>query len=119
MAYFIDSTAMLEIARGNKNFEKFLNEELHTSLHSLHEFHTVLLKETDNNTAEQVFSKFRSLALNFDDSLLFKASKLMIDSELKISHADSIGLALATQNYLKSLTSNPSLKTLSNTLFVQ
>lgn len=118
MAYFLDSTAMLEIARGNKNYEKFLTEELHTSVLNLHELHSALLKETDKEKAEQIFAKLRPLALPFDDSLLFKASHLMIDSEIKMSNADSVGIALAQEKDIKFLTSNSNLKALSNTLFV-
>lgn len=119
MAYFIDASAMLEIAKGNPNFEQFLNEELTTSIHSLHELHSLLLKETSKENAENIFSKFRHLSINHDDSTLLKASHLMHESEVKISNTDAIGFVLAMEKDCKFLTSNESLKSLNNTLFVK
>ena len=43
--YFMDTYALIEITKGNKNYEKFIDMPLSTSVLNLYELYYILLRD--------------------------------------------------------------------------
>jgi predicted nucleic acid-binding protein len=120
MSYFLDTYAMIEIAKGNKKFEPYLDHDLHTSLYNLYEFYTILLRDFNETIAQEFFYQFKRHIVPIKDDHIFKASKFMLEnSKKRLSYADCIGYIIARENGIKFLTGDKEFENLDNIEFVK
>lgn len=120
MGYFLDSYAMVEIIKGNKNYLKFTHEELFTSVFHLYELYYVLIRDYDEDRAKFYFFRFKGNILKFNDNNIFAAANFKLKHKKNnISYADSIGYVLANENNLKFLTGDKEFEDLDNVEFVK
>ncbi|MBS3066599.1 hypothetical protein J4205_02130 [Candidatus Pacearchaeota archaeon] len=55
IGYFADTYALIEIIKGDKNYQKFLNKSLFTSIFNLYELYYSLLRDYNGIQAKQFF----------------------------------------------------------------
>ncbi len=60
MKYFADTYALIEIIKGNPNYERYSKEELSTNLLNLYELYYALLKDYSEEIAKAYFWCFLS-----------------------------------------------------------
>lgn len=122
MDFFLDTYAMIEIVRGNKNYEPYLDKIFITTKYNLAELHYFLLNNFNLNTADFYLRKFSVYALDFSIDVIRKAMifrKNLKSKKFKISYIDSIGYILALENNVKFLTGDHHFKELNNVEFVR
>ena len=120
MSYFLDSYALIEIAKGNLNYKKYLDFELFTSIFNLYEFYFALLRDFDEQVAKKFFEQFKDRILDIGDECIFKASQFKLDNaKKKFSYADCLGYAIALLHGIKFLTGDKEFEKLENVEFVK
>jgi|SRR3989344_1195991 len=120
IGYFADTYALVEIIKGNKNYQKFLTKNLFTSIFNLYELYYILLRDYNEIQAKHFFSYFKKNIIKFSDNSIFSASKFKLDKNKRdISYTDSLGYSIALENNIKFLTGDKEFKDLPNVEFVK
>ncbi len=118
--YFLDTYALIEIIKGNKNYQKFLDSELFTSIFNLYELYFSLLRDYNQQTAKKFFEQFRSKILQIRDEYIFEASKFKLQNrKQKLSYADCLGYIIALKYNMKFLTGDKEFEDKKNVEFVK
>ena len=73
MDYFLDTYAMIEIVRGNKDYERFLEKDFITTKYNLAELHYFLLTRFGLKVADDYLKRFAVYAIDFDIAIISKA----------------------------------------------
>lgn len=120
MSYFLDTYALIEISKGNKNYERFLEEELFTSFYNLYEFYFILLKNFNEKIAKDIFNEFKSRIIALKEEYIFEASKFKLTHiKKKLSYVDCLGYAIALEHNIKFLTGDKEFERFENVEFVK
>lgn len=120
MRFFLDTYAIVEIMKGNKAYEKYLSEELHTSILNLYELYYNILKEHGEEKAKEYFYIFYSKLVTIKDEHIFYASKIKFRFKKRdISYTDALGYAISEQEGMKFLTGDKEFKDLENVEYVK
>ena len=118
--YFFDSYALVEIIKGNDNYEKYKNENPTCSILNLFELHQALLREFNKKTADFWINKFDYILIDFAKNEITEASDFRFAHKGKrLSMTDCIGYVLAKKNGLKFLTGDAEFKNKENVEFVE
>ena len=119
-SYFFDTYALIEIIKGNKNYQKFLESELFTSIFNLYELYFSLLRDYNQQTARKFFEQFKSNVLQIRDEHIFEASKFKLQNrKQKLSYADCLGYMIALKYNMKFLTGDKEFENKKNVEFVK
>ena len=124
-AVFLDSYAIHEIMNGNPNYSRFSkNIRAATSRLNLMEVYFILLERKGENLADEIFTKFREISVDFlDDDLKaamkFKSLTRKNFPKSKISYIDAVGYVLAKRLKLIFLTGDSEFKGMDNVLFLK
>jgi len=120
MGYFFDSYAIIEIIRENKNYLKFKDEALTTSILNIGEVYYYLLKDKDEKTADYWHSLLIKSAMLVDSDIIVKAMKFRFENKYKkFSFVDCVGYVLAKNKNLKFLTGDKGFENFDNVEFVK
>lgn len=118
--YFFDTYALIEIIKGNKNYNKYLNANMVLSKLNLFELFYALLKEADEKTATFMLNKYYEFITEFDKTIIEKAARFrFIYKKNKFSMVDCIGYAIANELGVKFLTGDKEFVNLENVEFVK
>jgi len=118
--YFMDTYALIEITKGNKNYEKFIDMPLSTSVLNLYELYYILLRDFNEEAAKRYFYKFKQMVIKITDESIFDASLIKNSNKKKdLSYADALGYALSQENGLKFLTGDKEFRDFENVEFVK
>ena len=118
--YFFDSYALVEIVKGNKNFDKYKIENPLCTILNLFELHQVLLREFNKQTADYWITKFDYNLIEISKEDIIEASDFRFFNKGKrLSMTDCIGYVLAKKQGFKFLTRNIEFKEIENVEFVQ
>ena len=119
-AYFFDSYAVMEILKGNKNYDAFRDSEVVLTKLNLFEIYHNILKQFDEELAEEIINKYKVFAVDFDEITIKKAAKFRIENiKRKLSMTDCIGYILAKKIGIKFLTGDKEFEHLENVEFVK
>ncbi|MBI2004130.1 PIN domain-containing protein [Candidatus Pacearchaeota archaeon] len=103
--YFYDTYALIEIIKGNLNFDKFKEATPICIIQNLFELHQALLRDFNKKTADYWINKFDYKLLEILKEDIIKASDFRFKhNKLKLSMTDCLGYILAKKNKLKFLT---------------
>jgi len=117
--YFLDTYALIEIIKGNKNYQKFLESEIFTSIFNLYELYFSLLRDYNKQTAKKFFEQFMGKVLQIKDEYIFEASKFKLQNrKQKLSYADCLGYIIALLYNMKFLTGDKEFEDKENVEFV-
>lgn len=120
MRYFFDTYAIVEIIEENKNYEKYKEEEIITSILNVGELYYSLLKEKDEETAESWHEKLKQSAVLVDVEIIKKAMKFRFENKAKkFSFIDCVGYVTARDRGLRFLTGDEGFKDMENVEFVK
>ena len=120
IGYFADTYALIEIIKGNKNYLKYINKSLFTSIFNLYELYYCILREYNEIQAKQYFYYFKKNLIKYSDNSIFLASKFKLDKRKSdISYTDALGYSIASENNLKFLTGDKEFRDLNNVEFVK
>ena len=120
MNYFLDTYALIEIIKGNKNYEEFSKQELFTSIFNLYEFYFSLIRDFNEEIAKSFFNKFKNKILKIKEEHIFEASKFKLKNrKKKLSYADCLGYCMARNYNLKFLTGDKEFENVEGVEFVK
>lgn len=113
--HFFDSYALVEIVKGNSNYEKYEDEDPTCTILNLFELHQVLLREFNKQTADYWVNKFDYTLLEITKEDIINASDLRFNNkDKKLSGIDCIGYILAKKHNLKFLTGDKDFRNMEN-----
>jgi len=119
-SYFLDTYALIEIIKGNRNYKKFLSEEFITLLFNLYELYYILLRDKGEDVAEHYFLQFRPIVAPVEDKFVFTASRFRLRNvKNKFSYIDALGYATALDKGFQFLTGDKEFKGKENVEFVK
>ncbi|MEK6825369.1 MAG: PIN domain-containing protein [Nanoarchaeota archaeon] len=120
VAYFLDTYALIEIIQGNKNYEKYVDKELKTTIFNLYELYYNLLRNYGEIKAKEYFLQFKAILISFTDETIFSASQFKLKYKKEhISYTDALGYCLALEKQLLFLTGDKAFKYFENVEFVK
>ncbi len=120
LKFYFDTYALIEIIKGNANYQTFSDEEIVTSALNIGELYYALLRESDEKTAEYWSQKFSATALDAHLEEIIPAMKLRFENkEKKFSYIDCIGYIMAKKRELVFLTGDQAFKEMPNVRFVK
>ncbi len=118
MKFFLDTYALVEITKGNKNYQKYINHELFTSIINLYELFYNLLKSYDEDKAKEIYYHYIDSIIQIKDEHVFEASKLKLKMK-DISYADALGYAISLKENIKFLTGDKEFRNMDNVEFIK
>lgn len=122
MGYFLDTYAIIEFLKGNKNYIKFFKKKNITTRLNLMELYYRILREFDKKAADKFYAMFLACVVDFDDNLIKEAMKFRLKMKKggkDISYTDAIGYLVAKKNKVKFLTGDEEFRRLPNVKFVK
>ncbi|MBI2233092.1 MAG: PIN domain-containing protein [Candidatus Aenigmarchaeota archaeon] len=118
-AYFFDTYALIEIFKGNANYEEYSKSDIATSYFNLLELYYNLIKTYDKKIAMKFIETLKDFCVPINIDMIFDASTFKLNYPKKFSYADSIGYIIAKRLGLKFLTGDMQFKELDNVEFVK
>lgn len=95
MSVFLDSYAIVEMARGNPRYAAVLEEEFATSVGNLLEVYYVLLQSGEEDLAEKALDEFGPLAVDLPRDLLSRIARFRLEGKgaagRRFSYLDASG----------------------------
>lgn len=117
--FFFDSYALLEIIKGSEGYKQFTESDMVTSRMNLFELYYILLRDTDEKTAQQALKKYYDFSIDFDIETIQDASKMKLTYKRRnLSMADCVGYCLAGQLGIRFLTGDCQFQDMPNVQFV-
>ncbi len=117
MGYFLDTYALIEILKGNKKYEKYLDKQSITTLFNLYQVCFLVMRDFGRERAIEIFSMFSDIVVPVEENSILLASEFRMKNNL--DYLESIGYSVAMINEATYLTSNHLLKDLPNVEFVK
>ena len=119
MRYFFDTYAIIEIIEENKNYDRYKDEEIITSILNVGELYYALLKK-NAEAAEIWYEKLKQSAVLINVEIIKKAMKFRFENKnKKFSSIDCVGYVLAKERNLIFLTGDEGFKEMENVEFVK
>ena len=118
--HFFDTYALVEMAKGNPNYQKFSGCPIHASLFNKMEFfYSCLLEKTEKGAIGKM-KEAKINVLEIGDSDIINACNFRLKHRAKkLSYADCIGYTLAKREGLGFLTGDRQFEGLENVEFVK
>ncbi|MBI2671033.1 PIN domain-containing protein [Candidatus Woesearchaeota archaeon] len=117
--YLFDTYAIIEIIKINKNYERFKDEVLLTSILNFGELYYYFLKE-NRDIPNLIVEKIKKLLLTIDLEDITEAMKFRyIHREKKFSFVDSVGYIIALRRGMIFVTGDKEFKDMKNVEFVK
>ncbi|MFA6974217.1 MAG: PIN domain-containing protein [Parcubacteria group bacterium] len=118
--YFLDTYALIEITKENKNYEKFKELLNFTSYMNLLELHYIINRNFGLKKADFLINKLKDILLKVEIKDILEASKFKLKyTKKKFSYIDCLGYAMAINRDVKFLTGDNEFKNLENVEFVK
>ena len=103
MDYFLDTYALIEIAKGNLAYQKYQERSIVTLRYNLAELYYILLKDYDKKTADFFLDKFAKIAAELPFNVISSAMEFKLKNKnTNFSYIDCLGYAysLEEKNFL-------------------
>ncbi len=118
--YFYDSYALIEIFKGNLNYQKFGECTIYASIMNFYEVYYSILKEFNEKTAEEWKTQIDFVLVEITKEYVVEASKFRLKNiKEKLSYIDCVGYIVAKRNKLKFLTGDEKFANKENVEFVK
>jgi|SRR3989344_5029237 len=118
--YFFDTYAIIEIIKENKSYIRYNDETINTSILNLGELYYALLKDYNENTANEWRRILEKNLLIINSDLIVKAMIFKYKNKHKnFSFIDCVGYVMAKENNLIFLTGDKEFKDMLNVEFVK
>ncbi len=118
--YFLDSYALIEIIKENKNFNKFQETINFTGFANLLEVHYRIGGEFNEKKADEIIDKLKPLVINIEIKDIKDASNFRKKNiKNKFSYIDCLGYIMALNRNMKFVTGDNQFKDFDNVEFVK
>ncbi len=119
-AYVFDTYALIEIIRGNKNYNEYLDSKIVITTFILAELCYNSIKLYGNKRAYEYVDQYSKFIQNIDKDLIKEAmNHRFLNKKRGLSMADCIGYILSKKLGMKFLTGDKEFKDLPNVEFVK
>ena len=118
-AYFFDTYALIEIIKGSKNYEKYKDAKVVTTLLNLMELHYSTMKEFGKEKALMFFNELRGFMIEFGETDIINANYFKHKQGSNISYVDALGYVLSVKNGVKFLTGDKDFENVDGVEFVR
>lgn len=109
--YFFDSYAIIEMLKMSLTYEKYRDEKITITLLNLLEITYFLLLSHGEQTAMQIFSRFKEFVVDVPDEIIIETVKFRAEHKRKsLSYADCLGYCYAKHFKLLFLTGDDAFK---------
>lgn len=109
--FFCDTYALIEIAGGNQNYNKYTHGILVTSDFNLMELYYSLLKDYGKEVAERHFAEWAEFSVQISRDIIKKGMGVKLaNKKEKLSYVDCIGYAYALETSISFLTGDSKFK---------
>jgi len=120
MKFFLDTYALIEISRGSKNFEEYLDSKAVTLKGNLAEMYYILLREYNQKTADKFLTLFSRIVRELPISVISKAMIFRLyHRKKKLSYVDCISYVYARDQKYVFLTGDRAFKDMDNVKLVR
>jgi hypothetical protein len=118
--YFFDSYAVMEIIKGNLNYEKYTNAGIVLTKENVFEIYFNVLRKISESAADEILEEFYPFVIDFDKEVIKEAALFRSKYYKKdISMTDCIGYILALKLGIKFLTGDKEFIDFENVEFVK
>ncbi len=118
-SFFFDTYAFYEILNGNKYYRAYVNSEIVTSKLNIFELYLIIMRDTNEEKAEEALAKYYGFCEDFDEVVIKNAVKMKRElNKRKLSMTDCIGYMMARQLGIKFLTGDEQFKDMENVEFL-
>lgn len=118
--FFFDTYAIIELIKGNKNYEEYKNADKITSMLNLLELYYSLLLDYNEQTAEFYFKAFLNFVVPYTEETIKNAAKFRFaNKEKKLSYVDCLGYIMALENSVKFISGDKKFIDIKNVEFVK
>jgi predicted nucleic acid-binding protein len=105
LEYFFDTYALFEIVHDSKNYSKYKNCSIKTTMLNLMKLHYRLLSLYGEKVAEKSFNAFLPFAQEFTEEDIKQANKIKLKfKKQKLSYVDCLSYIMSLKLGLKFLT---------------
>ena len=120
-AFFFDTYAMFEIAKGNKNYLDYAcNIGIATTKLNLMELYYGMFVNFGKIIADQYYGKYREFCVEVSDDTIKSAMRFRAENRKKgLSYADCVGYILAAESKIKFLTGDKEFEQMPNVEYVK
>lgn len=120
MKFFLDTYALVEITKGNKNFEKYLDSDAITLRLNMAELYHSNLSDFNEKTADHFFKLFARLTFEMPPEIIPKAVTFRkLHNKKNLSYADCFGYIFAMENKRLFLTGDKAFRGMKGVEFVR
>ncbi|MDD5192416.1 MAG: PIN domain-containing protein [Candidatus Nanoarchaeia archaeon] len=118
--YFFDTYAIIEIIKGNPNYEFFKDNVIVTGAMNIAEVYYALLLENTEEFADLIIKKLNVQIIEISQDISINAAKFRYKhKKLFLSYVDCIGYILAKENNLIFLTGDEGFKNMDNVKLIK
>ena len=118
--YFFDSYAVMEILKGNNNYEKYKDAKIILTKLNLFEIYHSVLNQFDETLAEKIYEMYLPFVVGFSDDVIKQAAKFRLEHiKKKFSMTDCIGYVFSLKAEIKFLTGDKEFKDFENVEFIE
>jgi len=119
-SYFLDTYALIEILKENKNYASYKKGIFITTKLNLLELHYFLLRTSNEHLANDIYDKFSNLCVEIEDDIYINSSKMkFVYKKEKLSFVDCVGYLVSKKRGFRFLTGDNAFKEFENVLFVK
>lgn len=106
---FFDTYALIELIRGNKNYDDYLSYPIITTYLNMGELYLYLLREFNKKTAQYWFNILQNSLVSVDAKTIISAMELK-HKKRKLSFVDCVSYTFAKERDLLYLTGDKEFK---------
>jgi uncharacterized protein len=118
--YLFDSSAIIEIIKGNPVYAQFKYAKIVITIFNLIELHCKLIRDFNKNLADKMLYEYSNYVLDVDFDSIKKANEFKLQHKKKrLSVADCIGYINAQKHRLKFLTGDKEFKNMKGVEFLK
>ena len=115
---FFDTYALIEIAKGNPRYKRYLREKITVTKLNLIELYFSILRDFGEAEAKKHYSSYLPFVEEISDEIIFESMRFRLDHR-NFSYADCVGYLLARRKGEKFLTGDIAFKGLEGVEFVR
>lgn len=118
--YFFDSYALIEIFKGNLNYDKYADATTITTYFNLYEAYYSLKNKDISEGTEDFFNNVKTFCINLKFDWIKEATDFKIKHKKEnMSYVDCLGYIISKEMNIKFLTGDKEFKDLDNVEFVK
>jgi predicted nucleic acid-binding protein len=118
--HYFDTYALIQIAKGDKNYLPFIKTSIATTLLNLYELYYILSKEKKEQLAENFFDRLLPFCVDFSSEDIKTAAKFRLEHQKKsLSYVDALGYVISLRLGAQFLTGDDAFAQFPGVLFVK